>query len=62
MYLDVGYINVWMLDRRLTDKPTVTIWVRAYPEDRSVCIGSHKKVRNPPPSTRLVVCYEELTS
>ena len=24
IYFDVGYINVWMLDRRLADKPTVT--------------------------------------
>ena len=23
-YLDVGYINVWMLDRRLADKPWPT--------------------------------------
>ena len=26
IYLEVGYINVWMLDRRLADKPTVTIY------------------------------------
>ena len=27
IYLDVGYIDVWMLDRRLADKHTVTIYL-----------------------------------
>ena len=27
MYIDVGYINVWMLDTRLADKRSLTIYL-----------------------------------